>query len=77
MSKSKITVTLDSELIATLDREATQKNIKWSHLVEEAVRLWQKSGLEREMIAGYLAMAEEDQHLSEANLAASFDSLSP
>ena len=75
MSKAKITVTIDEELVKEIDRTAMTHKKNRSCLVEEAIRTWKKVKLERELREGYLAMAEEDLATARENLPAGYEAL--
>ncbi len=68
MSKAKITVTIEEELVREIDRTARTLKENRSYLVEEAIRTWKKVRLERDLREGYLAMAAEDLAAAEENL---------
>ena len=75
MSRSKITVTLEEELVQELDRISLRSKTPRSRLVEEAIKSWRRSQRQQELIEGYRAMASEDQKTAEANLAAAYEIL--
>ena len=75
MSKEKITVTIDQELLEDLDRAAKSQGESRSCVLEKAIYAWKKARLERELIEGYRAMAEEDLKVAEENLAACHEAL--
>lgn len=75
MSKAKITVTIEKEMIQELDRWSVRRKENRSRLVEEAVRLWQDQQLKDELVKGYKAMAEEDVKTAEANLTAGAEAI--
>lgn len=68
MSKEKITVTIDEDLVKEIDRTAKIVKKSRSYLVEEAIGTWKRVQIERGLKEGYLAMAEEDLATAEANL---------
>jgi metal-responsive CopG/Arc/MetJ family transcriptional regulator len=68
MSRIKVTLTLDQNLVGQLDQFSKARKQKRSRLVEEAIRQWYQSQLEQELIAGYCAMAKEDKKMAEENL---------
>lgn len=59
--KTKVTVSIGSDLIGTLSRVSRQTGKPRSRLVEEALRLWQRQQLEEALKEGYRAMAAEDR----------------
>jgi len=75
MSKAKITVTIEEELVQEIDRTAKALKENRSCLVEEAIRTWKKVKLEQELREGYLAMAEEDRATAEENLPVGYEAL--
>ena len=75
MSKEKITVTIDEELLEDLDRAAKSQRVSRSSVVEKAIRTWKKALLQRELIEGYRAMADEDLKVAEQNLPAGYEAL--
>ncbi len=72
MSKERITVTIEEELVQDLDRAAQPLKQSRSNLIEMAVRMWKKVRLEQDLIKGYRAMAEEDLKIAEKNLSAGY-----
>jgi metal-responsive CopG/Arc/MetJ family transcriptional regulator len=68
MSKEKITVTIEEDLVKEIDRTAKIINKSRSYLVEEAIGTWKRARIEQGLKKGYLAMAEEDLATAEANL---------
>lgn len=68
MAKTKITISIDENFLAELDKMAKLKHIKRSSLIEEAIIVWQKEQIEAELKEGYLAMAKEDRKIAEKNL---------
>ncbi len=75
MSKERITITLEEELVKELDRAAEALKQSRSNVVELAVRAWKKEQLERELKEGYQAMAVEDLKVAEENLPAGYEVL--
>jgi metal-responsive CopG/Arc/MetJ family transcriptional regulator len=75
MSKEKITVTIEEELVAELDRLARTLKGSRSSLVETAIRAWKKAQMEQELMEGYRAMAKEDRNTAEESLAAGYEAL--
>ena len=70
MSKERITVTIDEDLVKEIDRTAKIIKRSRSYMVEEAIGTWKRVQIERGLKEGYLAMAEEDLATAEANLPA-------
>ncbi len=75
MSKEKITVTIERDLVRELDRAAKSLKGSRSRMVETAIRTWKRARIEQELRDGYQSMAEEDQKVAEANLAAGYEAL--
>ncbi len=75
MSKLKITITIEKEVVQALDRWSIQTSKNRSRLIEEAVRWWQEHQLKEELINGYRAMAQEDLETAEANLPSGVEAL--
>ena len=75
MSKEKITVTIDQELLEDLNRAARSQKVSRSSVLEKAIRTWRKTLLQRELIEGYRAMSGEDLKVAEQNLAAGYEAL--
>lgn len=75
MGKTKITVTIDESVVKDLDRLSEQRRESRSRLVEEAVTVWRNGQMEKEIIEGYQAMAQEDIATAEAHLHIARDNL--
>jgi metal-responsive CopG/Arc/MetJ family transcriptional regulator len=73
MSKERITVTIEKDLVKEIDRTAKIIKKSRSYLVEEAIRTWRRVRLERGLREGYLAMTEEDLVMAEENLSAGYE----
>ncbi len=69
-SRLKVTVTIDKAVLEEIDRMATEQKESRSRLIEEAIKAWRQIQIEKELIDGYTAMAEEDLKTAEANLEA-------
>lgn len=65
--KAKTTISISSELLAHLDQEAKRTHKNRSLLIEEALKVWRQFQIEKEMIAGYQAMASEDSQTADAH----------
>ena len=72
-SKVKVTVSLDEGLVRELGSAGRHKGKPRSQLVEEALRLWRRAGLERELKEGYEAMAKADRVTADRHLAAGWE----
>lgn len=68
MAKIKITVSIDANFLAELDKIAKLKHMKRSNLIEEAIRVWRKEQIEGELKEGYLAMAKHNKRIAEKYL---------
>jgi metal-responsive CopG/Arc/MetJ family transcriptional regulator len=75
VSKEKITVTIDEELLEDLDRAAKSLRVSRSSVLEKAIRTWKKDLLRRELIEGYRTMSDEDLKVAEQNLHAGYEAL--
>ncbi len=75
MSKEKITVTIEEELLEELDRAAKSQKVSRSSVLEKAIRTWKKSLLQQQLIEGYRAMSDEDLKVAEQNLHAGYEAL--
>jgi len=73
--KQKVTVSLASDRLDELDEQVVARDSNRSALIEEALDVWQKARLDRELAAGYRAMAEEDLKTAEANLGVGVETL--
>jgi metal-responsive CopG/Arc/MetJ family transcriptional regulator len=74
-SKVRVTVSVDEALIRELGRVSRQSRRPRSQLVEEALRLWRRSQLERALKEGYEAMAREDRATAEGRLAVGWETM--
>ena len=70
MSKERITLTIEEDLVKEIDRTAKILKKSRSYLVEKAIRTWKRVQIERGLKEGYLAMVEEDQATAAENLPA-------
>ncbi|MBI2090378.1 MAG: ribbon-helix-helix protein, CopG family [Deltaproteobacteria bacterium] len=68
--KVKLTVSLDQDLVETLDEMSRQSRKPRSRVVQEALRLWRRKQLHDKLAEGYRAMAEEDRETAERQLPA-------
>jgi metal-responsive CopG/Arc/MetJ family transcriptional regulator len=66
--KEKVTISLAPDWIEELDRNAGHRHTSRSALIEEALEVWRREQLNRELAAGYRAMADEDRQTAERNL---------
>jgi predicted transcriptional regulator len=67
--KVKLTVSLDQDLVDTLDEMSRLRKKPRSQVVQEALRLWRRNELHEKLAQGYRSMAEEDQETAERHLA--------
>ncbi len=75
MSKVKITVTIEEELVKSLARWSKMAKESRSSLVEKAIKVWHQSILQKELIEGYQAMNKENLSVAESHLKASSEIL--
>ena len=68
--KVKLTVSVDQDLVETLDEMSRRTKKPRSRVVQEALRLWRRKQLHDKLAEGYLAMAEEDRETAERHLPA-------
>ena len=68
--KVKLTVSLDSDLVESLDEASRQSKKPRSRVVQEALRLWRRKNVHDKLAEGYRAMAEEDRETAERHLPA-------
>jgi len=73
--RQKVTISLASDRLAELDDIVVARDSNRSALIEEALDVWRKTRLERELAEGYRAMAEEDRKTAEDNLGSGVEAL--
>lgn len=66
--KIKLTVSLDQDLVETLNEMSRQNKKSRSQVVQEALRLWRRNELHEKLAEGYRSMAEEDRETAEQHL---------
>lgn len=66
--KIKVTLSLDEDLVETLDAISRQSKKPRSRVVQEALRLWRRKELQDKLAEGYQVMAEEDRETAEKGL---------
>jgi metal-responsive CopG/Arc/MetJ family transcriptional regulator len=66
--KVKLTISLDQDIVETLDEMTRQTKKPRSQVVQEALRLWQRKELNEKLAEGYRSMAEEDRKMAEQHL---------
>jgi metal-responsive CopG/Arc/MetJ family transcriptional regulator len=74
-NKHKVTITIDEAILKEIDRFSKSHGESRSHLIEDAIRVWREKELEKDLIDGYLAMAEEDAKMAENHLQAGMEVL--
>ncbi len=75
-SKRKVSLTLDEDLCADIEKAAKTFNMAKSQLAQKAFRLWLKKETEALMAKGYEEMAEEDKAFADLTLQAQREILS-
>jgi predicted transcriptional regulator len=76
MSKrQKVTVTIASDRLEQLDEIAVARDASRSALIEEALDVWEKEQLSRELADGYKAMAAEDRRTAEERIRSGSETL--
>jgi metal-responsive CopG/Arc/MetJ family transcriptional regulator len=68
--KVKLTVSLDQDLVETLDEISRQSKKPRSRVLQEALRLWRRKQLHDKLAEGYRAMFEDDRETAERHLPA-------
>ena len=68
--KVKLTLSLDEDVVDTLDTVSKQSKQPRSRVVQDAIRLWQRRQLQQKLADGYRSMAKENQETAEQNLLA-------
>ena len=69
-TKRKISLTIDEDLYAAIEKASTTLNLAKSRLAQEAFRLWLKKETEDLMARGYEEMAEEDNTFADVTFEA-------
>jgi metal-responsive CopG/Arc/MetJ family transcriptional regulator len=67
--KVKLTVSLDEDLVKTLDEISRKSKKPRSRVVQEALRSWRRQNLQDKLAEGYRALAEEDRETAERHVA--------
>lgn len=60
-TKKKVSLTIDEEIYAAIDKASKTLNLAKSQLAQEAFSLWLKKQTETLMAKGYEEMAQEDK----------------
>ena len=68
--KVKLTLSLDEDVVETLDSVSKQSKQPRSRVVQDAIQLWQRRRLQQELAECYRSMVKEDQETAEQRLAA-------
>ena len=66
--KVKVTVSISEHLLEEVDDTSRECHLSRSAAFEEALRLWKKKKLEKDLREGYLAMSDENLSTSEERL---------
>lgn len=67
-TKEKLTVTIEKSLADELNRQATEKHVSRSSLVEEAVKLLKEKGLNNALKKGYIEMSKDNYAFAEQHV---------
>ena len=68
--KLKVTLSLDEDLVETLERISRQTKKPRSRVVQEALRAWRRRELQEKLAQGYREMADENLETAEHGLSA-------
>ena len=68
--KQRLSITIDSDLFAKVEKISKEENIPRSKIIMEALKLWEQTRIENLMRRGYLESAKEDLDLAEFDLEA-------
>ncbi len=74
-TKRKVSLTIDEDLYAAIDRASKTLNMAKSQLAQEAFNLWLKKETEALMAKGYEVMAKEDKEFADITLEAQRETL--
>jgi len=75
-TKKKMSVTIDADIFAAIEKETESSNMVKSQLAQEAFKLWFKKRNEKLMAKGYVEMASEDREFAVTTLHAQNEVLS-
>ena len=75
-AKRKMSVTIDADILNTIEGIAKATGAAKSRLTQEALKLWLKKKAQDLMAEGYTEMAEEDRKMSEKTFEAQKEVLS-
>ncbi len=65
MAKTKITISIDEDYVAKLDRVAQLKHSNRSNIIEEAIKFLETKYIQQALKYGYQTMAREDRKAAE------------
>ena len=68
--KLKVTLSLDEDLVETLERISRATKKSRSRVVQEALRTWRRKEVQEKLAEGYREMAEENLEVAERGLPA-------
>ena len=69
-TKRKVSLTIDEEIYAAINKASKTLNLAKSQLAQEAFSLWLKKQTEELMAKGYEEMAEEDKAFADVTFEA-------
>ena len=69
-TKRKVSLTIDEDLYAAIEKASKTLNLAKSQLAQEAFSLWLKKETEAFMAKGYEEMAEEDKAFADVTFEA-------
>ena len=69
-NKLKVTLSLDEDLVETLEQISRQTKKPRSRVVQEALRAWRRKELQEKLALGYQEMADENLKVAEQGLSA-------
>ena len=69
-TKKKVSLTIDEDIYAAIDKASKTLNLAKSQLAQEAFSLWLKKQTEALMAKGFEDMAEEDKALADVTFEA-------
>jgi len=67
-NKLKVTLSLDEDLVETLEQISRQTKKPRSRVVQEALRAWRRKELQEKLALGYQEMADENLKVAEQGL---------
>ncbi len=68
ITKGKISLTLDKELLESVEEATKVYKIAKSQLAQEAIKLWLKKKTEEQMVIGYEEQAQEENEFVELTI---------